>query len=64
MDGAPTPAQPYVDDSSVETTVLTQLRTGKTLLKEHIWKIKAADTELCECRSIESITHFLFARKR
>ncbi|PVH98903.1 hypothetical protein DM02DRAFT_656868, partial [Periconia macrospinosa] len=35
-----------------------------TFLKEYLHKIKASDTALCECGSIESIAHFLFACRR
>ncbi|PVH94439.1 hypothetical protein DM02DRAFT_469356, partial [Periconia macrospinosa] len=45
----------YRQLSSAEAAILTQLRTGKTFLKEYLHKIKASDTALCECGSIESI---------
>lgn len=57
-------AELYRQLSSAEAAILTQLRTGKTFLNEYLHKIKASDTALCDCGSVESIAHFLFACRR
>ena len=51
----------YQQLNSKEAAILTQLRTGKTFLKEYLFKIKASETAICDCRFTESITHFLFS---
>lgn len=57
-------AELYWQLSSTEAAILTQLRTGKTFLNEYLYKIKASETAACDCGSIESVAHFLFACRR
>jgi ribonuclease HI len=57
-------AEMYRQLNSTEAAILTQLRTGKTFLNEYLYKIKASETAACDCGSIESIAHFLFACRR
>ena len=49
---------------SSEATILTQLQTGKSFLKEYLYKINALEMVLCDCRLIELIQHFLFSYRR
>jgi hypothetical protein len=57
-------AELYQQLNSKEAAILTQLQTGKTFLKEYLYKIKASETAACECGSRESIAHFLFSCSR
>ncbi|KAK7178140.1 reverse transcriptase [Paraphaeosphaeria sporulosa] len=57
-------AEMYRQLNSIEAAILTQLRTGKTFLNEYLHKIRAEDTAACDCGSIESTAHFLFACRR
>jgi ribonuclease HI len=57
-------AELYRQLNSKEAAILTQLRTGKTFLKEYLFKIKASETATCDCGFIESIAHFLFSCSR
>ncbi|OCK75876.1 hypothetical protein K432DRAFT_307598, partial [Lepidopterella palustris CBS 459.81] len=50
--------------NSAEAAILTQLRTGKTFLKEYLHKINASETAACDCGFVESIPHFLFSCSR
>jgi hypothetical protein len=54
----------YQQLNSIEAAVLTQLQMGKNFLKEYLYKIKASETAMCDCRSTESIAHFLFLCSR
>jgi hypothetical protein len=54
----------YQQLKSTEAAILTQLRTGKTFLKEYLHKINASETAACECGLTESIPHFLFSCRR
>jgi hypothetical protein len=51
----------YQQLTSAEAAILTQLQTGKTFLKEYLYKIKALETAACDCGLTESIPHFLFS---
>jgi hypothetical protein len=57
-------AELYRQLNSKEAAILTQLRTGKTFLKEYLFKIKASETATCDCGFTESIAHFLFSCSR
>ena len=57
-------AELYQQLNSIEAAILTQLQTGKTFLKEYLYKIKASETAACECGFTESIAHFLFSCSR
>ena len=57
-------AEMYQQLNSAEAAILTQLRTGKTFLKEYLYKIKASETAACDCGLMESIAHFLFSCNR
>ena len=57
-------AEMYGQLNSTEAAILTQLRTGKTFLNKYLYKIKASETAACDCGSIESVAHFLFACRR
>jgi ribonuclease HI len=57
-------AELYQQMNSAEAAILTQLRTGKTFLKEYLHKIKASETAACDCGLTESIAHFLFSCSR
>ncbi|KAF2807546.1 uncharacterized protein BDZ99DRAFT_342563, partial [Mytilinidion resinicola] len=57
-------AELYQQLNSVEAAILTQLRTGKTFLKEYLYKIKACETAACDCGHTGSIPHFLFSCSR
>ena len=54
----------YQQINSTEAAILTQLRTGKTFLKEYLHKINASETAACDCGLTESIPHFLFSCRR
>jgi hypothetical protein len=54
----------YQQMNSAEAAILTQLRTGKTFLKEYLHKINASETAACDCGLTESIPHFLFSCRR
>ena len=54
----------YQQLNSIEAAILTQLRTGKTFLKEYLFKINASETAACECGLTESVPHFLFSCRR
>jgi hypothetical protein len=41
---------------SSEATILAQLRTGRTFLKEYLHKINASETADCDCGLTESNT--------
>ena len=44
-----------------EASILAQLRTGMARVNEYLHKIKAAETDQCDCgRATESVKHFLF----
>lgn len=47
--------------TGAEAATLTQLRTGKTFLKEYLHKAKASEIAAYDCGHIESIPHFLFS---
>ena len=51
----------YRQLTSSEAAILTQLRTGKSFLKEYLHKINASETATCDCGLTESIPHFLFS---
>jgi hypothetical protein len=57
-------AELYQQLNSNEAAIFTQLRTGKTFLKEYLFKIKALETANCDCGFTESIAHFLFSCSR
>lgn len=57
-------AEMYRQLDSTEAAMLIQLWTGKTFLNEFLYKTKATETAACACARIESIAHFLFARRR
>jgi ribonuclease HI len=50
----------YDKRSKGEAAVLAQLRTGKSRLNSSLVKIKAVDTDQCECVERETVQHFLF----
>ena len=41
-------------------SIFCQLRTGKSRLNDYLFKIKAAESDLCECGERETVRHFLF----
>jgi hypothetical protein len=57
-------AKMYQQLNSTEAAILTQLRTGKSFLKEYLYKIEASETATCDCGSTESVAHFLFSCSR
>ena len=57
-------AKMYQQLNSTEAAILTQLRTGKSFLKEYFYKIKASETATCNCGSTKSVAHFLFSCSR
>jgi ribonuclease HI len=57
-------AELYQQLNSTEAAILAQLRTGKSFLKEYLYKIKASETAMCDCGDTESIAHFLFSCSR
>ena len=54
----------YQQLTGSEAAILSQLRTGKSFLKEYLHKINACETAACECGLVESIPHFLFSCRR
>ena len=56
----------YDDRSYKEAAVLCQLRTGKSRLHEYLSKIRAVESNQCECpgNANETVRHFLFECSR
>jgi ribonuclease HI/exonuclease III len=57
--------QLYDQLSRKESSVLAQLRTGMAQLNTYLHRIKACDTDQCECgQAAETVEHFLFRCRR
>ena len=55
----------YDQLSRKESSVLAQLRTGMAQLNTYLHRIKACDTDQCECgQAAETVEHFLFRCRR
>ena len=51
--------------SKTEAKILAQLRTGMARLNGFLFRIKATDSEICECGTAkETVKHFLFTCSR
>jgi len=51
----------YDDLSKRQASILAQLRIGMSLLNDYLHKIKAVETNLCDCgEAVESREHFIF----
>ena len=46
-------------DRRVETA-MARLRMGHVGINQHLYRFNMSDTDLCDCGSTETITHFLF----